>query len=132
MLKSKNINFQFIDNTGKIKSLNISMKNHKELLSILNHTSYFDNDYWFWDEDNCLTKWKSTIHNKSGNIILKNQTLTFELLQYNSTIFKKIFPVSQNIGVGEVVPIDLLFETPLCIDNIEELDENYTWKINLN
>jgi hypothetical protein len=132
MLNSKSISFQIIDEHGNIKELNISMKNYREMINILNHHTFFDNNYWFWNNDKCLTKWRTTIHNKSGNVILKNQTVTFELLEYNQTIFKKSFPISQNIGIDEVIPIDLIFDTPLCLDNIEELKEHYSWKINLN
>lgn len=130
--KSKKVKFIILDKRGNSIKTEISMTGHSELLKLLKQNCTFKNNNWFWNEDECLTKWQTTIHNKSGLKISKNQTICFELVRNDQVVFRKNFSINKDVGINEIIPIEFKFEIPLCIDDVDNLSDKYDWNINLN
>lgn len=129
---SKKVKFIFFDENKNSIKTEISMQGYNDLLKILKQNCLFLNNHWYWNDDKCLTKWQTSIHNKSGIQINKNQTICFELVRNDQVVFRKNFSINKDVGVNEIIPIEFKFEIPLCIDDVDELSDKYDWNINLN
>ena len=129
--KTKKISFLLKDAKGNERNIVFSMSGYQDLISQLEKTVYFSDNNWYWDQNECIYKWLTTVYNNSGYRIGTDKTISLEIRDENKILFRKSFPIKAVIEVDDIVPVELVFDIPLCLKNVQEFAKMYDWKVRI-